>query len=132
MPMASCPLQAETTRYPLVASMNLSTESSCSLSSTQRMIFLGRMVGGQLLGAIFFVRMGTLRPRPLQQRAGECIFKPVTGSEPAQPGASCCRNCRVRHALCPDGHGEPAMRQPAFDAQAAVFVPVNDGMMPGK
>ena len=31
-------------RGPLVASMNLSTESSCSLSSTQRMIFLGRMV----------------------------------------------------------------------------------------
>src|SRR5208337_2133853 len=45
MPIASCPVEAETTRYPLVASMNLSTESSCSLSSTQRITFFGRMMG---------------------------------------------------------------------------------------
>jgi hypothetical protein len=44
MPIASWPLLADTTRYPLVANMNLSTESSCSLSSTQRMIFFGRMI----------------------------------------------------------------------------------------
>src|ERR1035441_1220047 len=45
MPIASWPVQAETTRYPLVESMNLSTESSCSLSSTQRFTFFGRMSG---------------------------------------------------------------------------------------
>src|ERR1039457_3507061 len=54
MSMASRPLVADTTRYPLVASMNLSTESSCSLSSTQRMIFFGRMIWGNLLHSGLF------------------------------------------------------------------------------
>src|SRR5580698_9834963 len=44
--IASCPFEAETTLYPFVESMNLSTDSSCSLSSTQRITFLGRMVWG--------------------------------------------------------------------------------------
>src|SRR5215469_3328717 len=43
IPIASWPLLADTTRYPFVDSMNFKTESSCSLSSTQRMTFFGRM-----------------------------------------------------------------------------------------
>src|SRR3954453_7773843 len=60
--MASAPLLAETTRYPLVESINVSTESSCSLSTTQRMIFLGRMMMGHTplidFICLFFVRSG--------------------------------------------------------------------------
>src|SRR5580704_4709243 len=65
MPIASWPLLADSTRYPLVASMNLSTDSSCSLSSTQRMIFLGLMI----FGAHSFFQIVEARPEDTRSRS---------------------------------------------------------------
>jgi hypothetical protein len=79
MPIASCPVTAETTRYPLVASMNLSTESSCSLSSTQRITFFGRMMGKNSLvqcqSCNVCFRQATLRPCPLWWLAGVMSYR---------------------------------------------------------
>src|SRR5581483_3350423 len=88
MPMASGPLLAETTRYPLVASMNLRTDSSCSLSSTQRMIFLGRMVRGFSPCFPFFTKRGQYTAFPLfRERKRIVLPGHITGVQTAAPRA---------------------------------------------
>src|SRR5579863_2293422 len=79
------------TRYPLVASMNLSTESSCSLSSTQRMIFLGRMMFG--VHSFIQIRLaGGVKTRlraPLLGGVCDSVFLGVA-HESACPGSDSC------------------------------------------
>src|SRR5580692_4478958 len=67
MPIASWPLVADTTRYPLVLSKNESTERSCSLSSTQRMIFFGRIWGAH---SLFIVKVAWRQYEPYPACAG--------------------------------------------------------------